>query len=116
MSLVAVAWPDSEPESAAMVSLLRANEIPCFVHSGYLAGMLPGLQIGSYNAPTIMVPAPARQDALELLSVFSPPRDEAAAVPVASGFWPKVRVILEAILFGWPVSQPRTRKDQADEP
>jgi len=115
MSLVAVAWPSSEPESAAMVSLLQANEIPCFVHGANLAAMLPGLHIGSYNTPTIMVPEQAAQQASELLSVFSVQTGSETSAPQPIGFWPKVRVVLEAILFGWPVSQPPASKDQSDE-
>ena len=74
--LVAVAWPGSEPERAAMVSLLQANGIPCFVHGGHFASQLPGLQIGSHGIPTFMVPESASGEALELLSVFSAPRGE----------------------------------------
>ena len=58
-----------------MVSLLEANGIGCFVRGGNFASLLPGLQIGSYNIPTIMVPDSDRQEALELLSVFASPPD-----------------------------------------
>lgn len=115
MSLVAVAWPISEPERAAMVSLLEANGIPCFVHGGNFASALPGLQIGAYNMPTIMVPACSRQEALELLSVFSRPSDSPANAPLPVGFWAKVRVILEAAIFGWAVAPPPQHEDHRDE-
>jgi hypothetical protein len=98
-----------------MVSLLQANEIPYFVHGANLAAMLPGLHIGSYNTPTIMVPEQAAQQAAELLSVFSVQIEPMASAPQPVGFWPKVRVVLEAVLFGWPVSQPPASKDQNDE-
>jgi hypothetical protein len=98
-----------------MVSLLEANEIPCFVHGGNFASVLPGLQIGSYNMPTIMVPDSSREEALELLSVFSAPTDSCATEILPAGFWGKVRMILEAAISGWPVTPPGKRMDHRDE-
>ena len=98
-----------------MVSLLEANEVPCFVHGGNFASVLPGLQIGSYNMPTIMVPDSSRKEALELLSVFSAPTDSSVTDTLPVAFWPKLRVIFEAILFGWPVTPPPAQKDHRDE-
>lgn len=115
MSLVIVARPVSEPERAAMVSLLEANDIPCFVHGANLAAMLPGLQIASYNNPTIMVPDQVREEALELLAVFAAPPDLPIPASQPVGLLPKLRMILEAVLGGWLVSQPPARDDQEDE-
>ena len=98
-----------------MVSLLEANKIPCFVHGGNFASVLPGLQIGSYNMPTIMVPDSSRQEALELLSVFSAPTDTSATEDLPVGFRAKLRVIFEAVLLGWLVTPPPARKDHRDE-
>ena len=105
MGLVAVARPGSEPESAAMVSLLQANDIPCFVHGAGLASILPGMQISSYNTPTIMVPDSAAAEATELLSVFAAPASTVTA-PHSVGFLAKVRMVFEVLLFGRFVSQP----------
>jgi hypothetical protein len=110
MGLIAVAWPSSEPESAAMVSLLQANEIPCFVHGGNLAAMLPGLQIAAYNNPTIMVPASAAAEATELLSVFATP--SLAATPSNIGLRAKLRMVFEALLFGRFVAHPNAPSDE----
>jgi phosphoribosylcarboxyaminoimidazole (NCAIR) mutase len=110
MGLVAIAWPSSEPESAAMVSLLQANEIPCFVHGGNFASILPGLQIAAYNNPTIMVPESAAAGAAELLSVFSVPTSTATA-PQTVGFMAKLRMVLEVLLFGRFVHHPRSASD-----
>lgn len=116
MSLVVVARPRSEPERAAMVCLLEANEIPCFVHGANLASILPGCQIASYNNPTIMVPEQARDEALEMLSVFSVPLAAPIAASGPAGVFAKVRIVLEALLFGWPVSQPPMNDDHDDLP
>ena len=110
MGLVAIAWPNSEPKSAAMVSLLQANEIPCFVHGGNLASMIPGLQIAAYNNPTIMVPASAVAEATELLSVFTAP--VSAPTPRPVGFKAKLRMVCEVLLFGRFVNHPSTHGDQ----
>lgn len=73
MSLVAVASPTSEPERAAMVSLLDANDIPCLVRGGNFATLLPGLRIGTSGTATLMVPESLAARARELLAVFAEP-------------------------------------------
>lgn len=98
-----------------MVSLLEAHGVPCLVHGGNLASMLPGLQIAFYNNPTIMVPESLRDQALELLSVFSEPLPAPVPLPWPAGILPKVRIVLEAILFGWPVSQPPVHSVQDEK-
>ena len=112
MTLVAVAHPSSEPESAAMVCLLQANEIPCFVHGAGIAGMLPGLQISSFNTPTIMVPSDVAAKAVELLSVFAPSPSATSSIRQVSAS-AKLRMVAETLLFGRFVAEPTT---QASEP
>ena len=70
MTLVRVFSPQSESEIAVVTSLLEAHDIPVFVHGRHFGSLLPGLQIGSYNAQGIMVPEECVRDALELLSDF----------------------------------------------
>jgi hypothetical protein len=111
MALVAVGWPSSEPETAAMVSLLQANDIPCYVHGAALASMTPGIQIASYNAPTIMVPESVAKDAVELLSVFAAPSALVNA-PRPTTFLAKLRMLAEVLAFGRFVSQPKIFSDE----
>ena len=73
MTLIAIASPASEPERAAMVSLLDANGIPCLVRGGNFATLLPGLGIGTSSTATLMVPEHLAAQARELLAVFSEP-------------------------------------------
>lgn len=75
MTLVAIASPSSEPERAAMVSLLDANGIPCLVRGGNFASLLPGLAIGSAETATLMVPESEAARARELLAVFAEPTE-----------------------------------------
>ena len=70
MTLVRVFSPQSESEIAVVTSLLEAHDIPVFVHGRHFGSLLPGLQIGSYNTQSIMVPEDRVSDALELLTDF----------------------------------------------
>lgn len=70
MAFVRVLSPQSESEIAVATSLLEAHDIPVFVHGRHFGSLLPGLQMGSYNAQSIMVPEERVADALELLAVF----------------------------------------------
>ncbi len=70
MALVRVLSPQSESEIAVVTSLLEAHDIPVFVHGRHFGSLLPGIEIGSYNTQSIMVPEECVTDALELLSGF----------------------------------------------
>ena len=113
MSLVKVFSPQTESEIAVITSLLEAHEIPVFIHGRHLGSLLPGLQIGSYNTQSIMVPEERAADALELLREFQP-----AQTPVDGGPLPwrdRLRVIVEAILFGWLIPGRRDRRKVASD-
>ena len=101
MALVRVLSPQSEPEIAVVTSLLEAHDIPVFVHGRHLGSLLPGLQIGSYNTQSIMVPEERVADALELLSEFN--RNDAGTTSASLPWRDRLRVVLEGILFGWLV-------------
>jgi putative signal transducing protein len=108
MALVRVLSPQSESEIAVVTSLLEAHDIPVFVHGRHLGSLLPGLQIGSYNTQSIMVPEECESDALELLSEFRRNDSSATSAPLRGR--DRLRVVLEGILFGWLV--PGRRKDR----
>jgi len=99
----------------AMVSLLQANEIPCFVRGGHFASLLPGLQIASYNSPTIMVPEDLTALASELLSVFTHPSEATAVAQPKVSFLAKLRMIVEVVLFGRFVAQPVVSSSDKDD-
>jgi hypothetical protein len=111
MSLVRVLSPQSESEIAVVTSLLEAHDIPVFVHGRHLGSLLPGIQIGSYNTQSIMVPEECVNDALELLADF---KSNEPAVPAPLRGRDRLRVVLESLLFGWLV--PGRREDKAVEP
>lgn len=111
MTLVRVLSPQSEPEIAVVRSLLEAHDIPVFVHGRHLGSLLPGLQIGNYNTQSIMVPEEHAADALELLADFR--RDDPASAPDPLPWKDRLRVILEALLFGWLVPSRRSNAKDA---
>ena len=45
MALVSVFRPDTESELMAVVAMLEAHDIPCFVHNAGFGGLYPGPQI-----------------------------------------------------------------------
>jgi 8-oxo-dGTP diphosphatase len=100
MGLVRIFNPRTASEAAVVVAMLEAHEIPAFLHNGHLASVLPGLQIGAYNAHSVMVPEERAEDALELIVNF-----RIAPSPVADGSW--LRNFLEGILAGWFVPSQR---------
>ena len=70
MAFIQVFSPRSESEVMVVKSLLEAHDIPVFVHGRHFGSLLPGLQIGSANMQSIMVPEERVGDALELLASF----------------------------------------------
>ena len=79
MAFVHVFSPKSESEVIVVMSLLEAHDIPVFVHGRHFGSLLPGLQMGSANTPSIMVPEERLRDALELLATFR--RDDFQVTP-----------------------------------
>lgn len=74
--------------------MLEAHEIPAYLHSGNLASVLPGVQIGAFNSQGILVPEECAADALEMVANF-----RAAPAPIGNGG--VLRNVFEWILTGW---------------
>ncbi len=70
MGLVKVLSPDGEAELLAVVAMLEAHDIPCFVQNAGFGSLYPGPQIGAFNARAIMVPEEKATEALELIGNF----------------------------------------------
>jgi hypothetical protein len=100
MALVRLISPESESEIIAVVAMLEAHQILCYVRGGGFGGLYPGVQINSYNTRDIMIPEEKATLALELLRDFQsqpvtePPEERLRK----SG---KLRNLLELLLFGW---------------
>jgi len=107
--------PESDPEIVAIVAMLEAHGIPCYVRGGGFGGLFPGVQINAYNTRDIMIPEEQSVTALALLKDFqSPPSDpEKNARPRESG---RLRNLLEFLLFGWFIPKPPAPREEVDAP
>jgi hypothetical protein len=112
MKFVPVATPQTESEMAVMLSMLKAFEVPHFVHNLGFGGLYPGVQIRLYNVRRIMVAVDHAEHAIELLSVFEQHKTESETDNKLQ-LSDKLRVILETIIFGWsfPTRWTSFRKD-----
>jgi hypothetical protein len=108
MALVEVYRPDTEPELIAVVAMLEAYGIPCFVDNAGFGSLYPGPQIDSYNARTVRVPKEKEALALQLIAEFrgTPATTHAPSPPTAS----KLRAFFEMILLGWFIPGRRDAK------
>ena len=70
MGLVKIHSPETEPELLAVVAMLEAHEIPCFVQNAGFGSLYPGPSIGAFNARAIMVAEEKAAAALELIGDF----------------------------------------------
>jgi hypothetical protein len=89
--------PRYEVELLILRTLLSAYNIPHCVTAGFGAAY-PGLQIDNYTTKTILVAPSAYEEASGLLQQYlsaPEPRYE----PMRP--WDRLRVILEAVIFGW---------------
>lgn len=100
MPLVTILRPQTEAELAIALAILEAHGIESFVHGQYLGSLLPGLQIESYNTRSIMVDDECAVEAREALAELFETAQPAEAVATLR-IRDKVRIVLEAILFGW---------------
>jgi len=107
MSLVPIAWPQSESELAVMLCLLEAEGVPAFVHNAGFGGLHPGPVMALYNARRVMVPAACRDQAVAALSVIMPP------LPDGTTWREKCAIVAEMIVFGWFF--PRYRSSVAEQ-
>ena len=101
MALVTILRPQTEVELALALAILEAHGIESFVHGQYFGSLFPGLQIDSYNARTIMVPEERFREARQALAEAGSGNDEPPSNPPTMRFRDKLRVVLEAALFGW---------------
>jgi hypothetical protein len=100
----------SESEAAVVSALLEAHAIPFFIRGGNFSKLYPGMQIKDYNTQTFMVSVEHSDFARELLSEFISPQKSELTLPKWS-FWRSVRVLFEAICFGWVITGRRWNKD-----
>jgi 8-oxo-dGTP diphosphatase len=99
MGLVRILNPRTASEAAVVMALLRAHEIPAFLHNGHIASVLPGVMIGGYNTQSVMVPEECAADAFELVVNFR-------TAPSPTGGSSVARNALELLFFSWFMPAP----------
>ena len=98
--LVRVVSPETEAELAAIVELLEAHEIPCFVCDTRLGRGPSGVRGGVRKPQVVMVPVCRAAEAVALIEGFK--SSGAACNDVARKQPPnRLRALVRLIWFGW---------------
>lgn len=113
--LVALTYVETEPERLALVALLEAHEIPCYVQGQGFGSLHPGIQVAHYNAQRILIPDEALEDARELLAEF---RAAPSHLPNEFDWLDTVRCLVELFIGGWMLPTPRAHRGRpmGDDP
>jgi hypothetical protein len=82
----------------AVVAMLEAHDIPCFVRNAGFGGLYPGPQIDLYNSRAVMIPEEKASMALQLIAEF---QGSPTSVPTNYSTSGNVRAFVEMCLFGW---------------
>jgi hypothetical protein len=96
--LVPLCSPRTSSEIAVITSLLRAEGIYFFIHNEFFGRMHVGPTIPLVNQRTILVAEEDYDRALEVVTLqegFEP------EPPYRLGILDRIRMVLEALLFGW---------------
>ncbi len=103
--------PKNDMELAFIKSIFDGEDIPYFVHNENFGSLQIGPQIDLFNARMIMVDEAYYERAKDLIADFLD-NMEADVEPEQTdySFWAKVRMIAEAVVFGWFI--PGKKKQQ----
>jgi Putative prokaryotic signal transducing protein len=113
VALVRLVSPESDPEIVAIVAMLEAHGILCYVRGGGFGGLFPGVQINSYNTRDIMIPEEEAATALALLKDFQSrhPDPDTNVRPRQAG---RLRNLCEFLLFGWFIPKLHAQTQDSD--
>jgi len=106
--LVPLCSPGTSSELAVITSLLRAEDIYFFVHNELFGRMHVGVSIPLVNQRTILV---GEEDYERALEVVTPPESFEPEPPRRFGILDRMRMVLEALLFGWVLPGRRRSHD-----
>lgn len=93
--------PSDESELSLIVSILEGDNIPYFIHNYHFGSLHIGPPIDLFNKKTLMVDETYAERAQELLSDFINNTKKESQGNIAYSWSDKLRLILEALLFGW---------------
>ncbi len=112
--MITICHPVDDLELLLLRAALDAAGIPFFVAGENFGSLYPGLQIPAYNERRVQVPAGFAGAALEVVAQL---RASYAPTFATLTTRSKLRMLLEALWFGWvmPVGSKR-RMDTTDDP
>lgn len=103
--------PKDGVDLSIVESLLEANGINYYVFNRHFSSLYPGVQIGFFNATTIMVPEEEFERARDVLIENYEVEEEK---PVGNSFFDNLRIALEALFSGWFVSGKKRTERKTD--
>ena len=96
--MITVCHPMDDLEVLFISAVLEAEGIPYLVVGSYFGALFPGIQIPIYNERIIRVPKEYLEEAISVIedhrSVYTPTFENLTTHS-------KIRVVIEAIIFGW---------------
>ena len=112
--MITVCHPVDEVEQILLVAELENAGIPYFINSQHFGSLFPGMQIPWYNERAIRVPPSCYEEALRLVNNF---RDNYEPQSENLDATSKIRILGEAILFGWiiPYGNKRSSSRKASQ-
>ena len=105
--------PESEAERIFLESVLQASDIPYHIDTGGYGSLFPGLQIDGYSRKWVMVPEEYVAEAIEVIRDALPPREDVEVESV--GWLDRLRIVGEALFFGWFVPGRRKAPRRDDD-
>jgi hypothetical protein len=103
--------PRNELELTLIKSIFDGENIPYFVHNDNFGSLQIGPQIDLFNAKMIMVDEACYDRAKDLITDFLNNMDESTEpAKEAYSLGDKIRMVLEAAVFGWFIPGKKKRK------
>ncbi len=97
--------PHHELELTFIKSILESEGIPYFVHNDHYGSLKIGPRIDLLNAKTIFTTPEAKERATELIADYLKNIEENTEsngkIKSSYSIWDKVRIVFEALIFGW---------------
>jgi len=109
--MLTVCHPVDEIEQLLLVADLEFTGIPYFINAQHFGSLYPGMQIPWYNERAIRVPPSCYEEAIEIIKEF---RKHYVPQSVSLDLPSRLRIVGEALLFGWIVPYGTKKKAAHD--
>lgn len=108
--MVTVYHPVDDVELMLIRSALEASGIPHFIVGQHFGSLYPGIQIPFYNERSVQTPPEFAAQALEVIGHLRATYEPTGAQLRARS---KVRILIEALCFGWAMPGGKKKEDHA---